>query len=65
MKIQVNGETRETSVTTINNLLAELKLLPSQVAVEHNKTVLFRHEFAQTQVREGDQIEIVKVVAGG
>ncbi len=65
MKIQLNGEIKETSAPTITHLLGELKLLPTQVAVEHNKTVLFRHEFAQAPIQEGDQIEIVRVVAGG
>ncbi len=65
MRIFVNAETKETSATTIDSLLAELKLLPVQVAVEHNGTVLFRHELTQARIQEGDRIEIVRVVAGG
>ena len=65
MKIQLNGEIRETSSTSIDQLLRELNLLPTQVAIEHNRVVLFRHEFPQTSLREGDQIEVIRVVAGG
>jgi thiamine biosynthesis protein ThiS len=65
MKIHVNGQEKETSVTTVGSLLQELQLLPTQVAIEYNGTVLFRHEFGTIPVKEGDQIEIVRVVAGG
>lgn len=65
MKIVVNGEERETPASTVAKLLEELALLPAQVAVEHNKVVLFRQELAKTPLREGDRVEIVRVVAGG
>ena len=65
MKIQVNGKNWETPSTMIHSLLEELKLLPNQVAVEHNGRVLFRHELTQTTLQEGDRIEIIRVVAGG
>lgn len=63
--IHINGQEREAVATTVADLLTELGLLPSQVAVEHNKTVLFRQELASTPVKDGDRIEIVRVVAGG
>ncbi|MBI4026180.1 MAG: sulfur carrier protein ThiS [Verrucomicrobia bacterium] len=65
MKIRLNGEERETAATTIAMLLRETNLLASQVAVELNGTVLFRHEFVETDVKEGDRVEIIRVVAGG
>ncbi len=65
MKIVVNGQARETAVETVHALLGELKLTPAQVAVEHNGTVLFRHELEKTVLKEGDCIELVRVVAGG
>lgn len=65
MRIVVQGGTREIAAPTVEMLLVELDLLPSQVAVEHNGKVLFRHELAQAQLSEGDRIEIVRVVAGG
>ena len=60
-----NGEGRETAAATVAALLEELKLLPSQVAVEQNGTVLFHHEFGEARLKEGDRLEIIRVVAGG
>ena len=65
MNIRVNGENRSTNSTTMEMLLSELNLLPAQVAVEHNQVVLFRHELAGAPIRDGDRIEIIRVVAGG
>ena len=65
MKIRVNGTIKETTAKMVVDLLAELDLLPTQVAIEHNGIVLFRHELAQTPVRNNDHIEIIRVVAGG
>ncbi len=65
MKIQLNGASKKTDSRTVVELLEELKLLPSQVAVEHNGAVLFRHELEQAVLAEGDRIELVRVVAGG
>ena len=65
MKIYINGNLQEVTATTVESLLQELNLLPTQVAIEHNGTVLFRHEFSQTSIRQTDRIEIVRVVAGG
>jgi thiamine biosynthesis protein ThiS len=50
---------------TISALLNELDIDPRRVAVEHNLIVLKRALFETTEVREGDQIEIVNFVGGG
>lgn len=65
VKIIVNGDERETRAVTVAALLAELDLAPALVAVELNKVVLFRQELDRTELREGDRLEIVRVVAGG
>ena len=65
MKIQLNGEEKEIQASNAGVLLKELNLLPTQVAIEHNGIVLFRHEYDQTSIKEGDRIEVVRVVAGG
>jgi thiamine biosynthesis protein ThiS len=65
MNITVNGQNKETSASRICDLLEELKLLPTQVAIELNGTVLFRHEYSETNLKEADKVEIVRVVAGG
>ena len=40
-------------------------LLPRSVVVEHNGEAVAPSEFAQREVRAGDRLEIVRIVAGG
>jgi thiamine biosynthesis protein ThiS len=35
------------------------------VAVERNGEIVFKSAYESTQLRDGDRLEIVKVVAGG
>ena len=46
-------------------LLARLEIDPRRVAVEHNLNVVKRGAYDATEVRDGDQIEIVNFVGGG
>lgn len=50
---------------SLAELLAKRGLDPRQVAVERNGEVVFQSEYANTQLQDGDRLEIVKVVAGG
>ena len=45
-------------------LLAQ-NLLPRSVVVEHNGEAVAPSEFTQRQLKAGDRLEIVKIVAGG
>jgi thiamine biosynthesis protein ThiS len=66
MNIRLNGELRSLQqARTIPELLAEIGLQPQTVIVEHNGVALRRTEWPQATLAENDQIEIVKVVAGG
>ena len=66
MKITLNGESRElTARTTIAGLLAQLQLDPGRVAVERNREVAPRDRFEQTELRDGDTIEVVHFIGGG
>ena len=66
MKITLNGDHFELAgPRTVSALLAELEIDARRVAVEHNLVVLKRAAFETTQVREGDQVEIVNFVGGG
>ena len=66
MKILLNGDPYElASARTVTALLNELEIDPRRVAVEHNLIVLKRTAFETTEVREGDQVEIVNFVGGG
>ncbi len=50
---------------TILTLLESLGLAEVPVLVEHNKTALFPREFPSTPLAAGDEIEIIRIVAGG
>jgi sulfur carrier protein len=40
-------------------------LLPRSVVVEHNGEAVTPSEFSQRELRAGDRLEIVRIVAGG
>ena len=66
MKIRLNGDPFELSgPRTVSALLADLQIDGRRVAIEHNLVVLKRAAFETTEVREGDQVEIVNFVGGG
>jgi sulfur carrier protein len=64
--VQVNGESRTCSLQTpLPQLLEQLGLNPRLVAVEYNGEILHRQFWSETQMQEGDKIEIVTIVGGG
>lgn len=64
--LQVNGETRTcSSQSRLPDLLQQLGFNPRLVAVEYNGEILHRQFWTETQVQEGDAIEIVTIVGGG
>ena len=66
MQLIVNGEHTELkSGNTISDLLSQLELPSTRVAVEVNKDLVRRAEHPAHQLNEGDQIEIVTFVGGG
>ncbi|MCB1094637.1 MAG: sulfur carrier protein ThiS [Verrucomicrobiales bacterium] len=67
MKIRLNGKNHDTTGQTANiqDLLVELKLDGQPVLVEHNGNALFPRDFATTLLQENDQVELIRVVAGG
>lgn len=66
VEIQLNGEPRGvTEGSTVAGLLASLGLQAPSVLVEHNGAALFPREFDTTTLQPGDQVEIIRVVAGG
>lgn len=66
MKLVVNGEPQEASDgITILGLIQSLGLDDGPVAVERNLEVVPRKDHATTELRDGDQLEIVHFVGGG
>jgi thiamine biosynthesis protein ThiS len=66
VKIRLNGDPFEIAgPLTISALLAELKIDPRRVAVEHNLDIIKRARYDTTTINEGDSVEIVNFVGGG
>ena len=66
MEIFVNGESRRIDEgTTVLFLLRNLSLPETRVAVERNRSLVRKTEFAGTVLGEGDRVEIVTFVGGG
>jgi sulfur carrier protein len=65
--VAVNGERRTLRAgLTVSDLLADLGLqVPAGIAVAVNARVVTRAAFATHALRDGDEIEIIRAVAGG
>lgn len=51
--------------SSLEDLVRKLSLPPARIAIELNKNVARRAEWATTILAEGDRIEIVHFVGGG
>ena len=66
MRVQVNGEIRELpEKITLGELVRELSLAPERLAIELNREVVRRAAWPETEMHEGDTVEIVHFVGGG
>jgi thiamine biosynthesis protein ThiS len=66
MKLTINGEIRETpALADIAELAAWLELPAFGSAVELNGTVIRKAEHGSTPLRDGDRLEVVRLVGGG
>jgi thiamine biosynthesis protein ThiS len=66
IEIVLNGETRQVSEgQTVLELLQQLQLDPSRVAVEVNRLIVKQPRWAETVLDRGSEIEIVQFVGGG
>ena len=65
MQVTINGELRDISSRTMQQLLESLGIDPRKVAVECNAVILPKAAYATTALAAGDRIEIVHFVGGG
>jgi thiamine biosynthesis protein ThiS len=66
MQLTVNGQpTQLEDAATVSSMLEKLGYKGRAVAVEINLKVVPKKQHAQTQVKEGDTVEIVTLVGGG
>lgn len=66
MKLMLNGEPADApDAVTVAAFLEQLGLPQKGVAVERNREIVPKSQYAATQLNDGDQIEIVQFVGGG
>lgn len=66
MKVVVNGEKREVAERqNLVELLQKLELPTERIAVELNREVIRKVNWADTEINDGDKIEIIHFVGGG
>jgi sulfur carrier protein len=65
MNVVLNGQKEEVEAETVTDLVNALGLTPETILVEHNGTALLRSEWAQTRLVDDDQLEVLRVAAGG
>jgi len=64
--LQVNGETRHcVSPTALPELLQQLGFNLRLIAVEYNGEILHRQFWTETEIKNGDRLEVVTIVGGG
>lgn len=66
MNVWLNGEAHDLAQgVTVADLVSQLGFTERRVAVELNRAILPRDEYAVRSLQEGDTIEIVHFVGGG
>jgi sulfur carrier protein len=66
MQLTINGEELDFSTgNTVRQLLVQLQLSGRPVAVERNGQIVPHSTFDQTELTEGDTLEVVTLVGGG
>jgi len=66
MKIFINGiEHLYKNDLTIEKLISELGYSNQRIAIELNKEIITRSEYANRLIVDGDKLEIIKAIGGG
>lgn len=65
MKITINGEAAAIEPCTIAQLVRQRNLKPETVVVELNMQIVKQEQWPQTQLKDGDTLELLSFVGGG
>jgi sulfur carrier protein len=66
MTLKINGEDRDfTPPLTLAGLVEQLGMKADRVAIELNRSIVAREQWANTSLAEGDRLEVVHFVGGG
>ena len=66
IKIFINGDLKKfPSETNIVSFLESLNISSKHIAIEINENLVFRSDWQETNLKDGDKVEIVKAIGGG
>ena len=66
IKIFINGDLKKfPKETNIVSLLEILNISSKHIAIEINESLIFRSDWQETNLKDGDKVEIVKAIGGG
>lgn len=63
--VKINGEDRDLAGMTVTEYLASTDYNPKRVAVERNGEIVFKAQYDETTLEDGDTVEVVSFVGGG
>ena len=66
IKIFINGDLKKfPHETNIVSVLESLNISSKHIAIEINENLVFRSDWQETNLKDGDKVEIVKAIGGG
>ena len=66
IKIFINGDIRKfPQESNIVSVLESLNISSKHIAIEINENLVFRSDWQETNLKDGDKVEIVKAIGGG
>nr|WP_294492879.1 sulfur carrier protein ThiS [uncultured Mediterraneibacter sp.] len=63
--VKVNGKLADIAGKTVSDYLATTDFDPKRIAVERNGEIVFKSQYDNVVLRDGDNVEIVSFVGGG
>ena len=63
--VKVNGVELDIAGKTIAEYLATTDYTLARIAVERNGDIVFKSQYEETVIKDGDSLEIVSFVGGG
>lgn len=63
--VKVNGTELDVAGKTVAEFLSTTNYDPKRIAVERNGDIVFKSQYAETVLKDGDSLEVVSFVGGG
>lgn len=63
--VKINGEYLDVAGKTVAEYLATTNYDPKRIAVERNGEIVPKAQYGETELADGDSVEVVSFVGGG